>query len=212
MDDNLAETFEPLQLKNGMSIDPKDGSVMGEDFDDPESDYETPEEFIEVPTNQEAVRQITAVNKTITDLPDIPKNMNSIAVVMCYTLFGLSDMNIGIATGLTLEQIANVKMSDTYASYNDEIVTSIVKQEQDNVRNLFAEHSKTAVKKVVKLIRHKNPGIALAASKDVLDRAGHRPADVVEHRLTMDDSIKIVRIIKDETKTNELPPIELTKE
>jgi len=201
---DLAQENEPLQLANGMSINPSDGSVI--------DDFDPADEYIEVPSNKEAVREITAVNRTISDLPDIPDNMNSVAVIMCYTLFGLSDIQIGIATKLTEEQIKNIKSSDVYSTYNDEIVETIVKQEQSNVRNIFSNHAHTAANKIVKLVGSKNEGIAISAAKDILDRDGHRPADVVEHRLTMDDTLEIIHVFKDETKSNQLPVIEIIKE
>jgi len=198
---SLAEPNEPLILANGMKINPSNGFVIDNEAD-----------FVEVPTNKEAIRKITEVNRTISDLPDIPKNMNTISIILTYTLFGLSEMNIGIATGLTSEQIANIKMSDAYAKFNDEIVTNLVTQEASNVRNIFSEHSHKAAMKIVNLVSSDNTGIALSASKDLLDRAGHRPVDIVEHKLTLDDSLEIIHVIKDETKTNELPVIDIIQE
>jgi hypothetical protein len=48
--------------------------------------------------------------------------------------------------------------------------------------------------------------LAFKASQDILDRAGHRPADVIEHRHRMEDSLNIVITKRDETK--QLPTLE----
>jgi hypothetical protein len=45
---------------------------------------------------------------------------------------------------------------------------------------------------------------------DVLDRAGHRPADVVEHRVRMEGALTIEFIEKDAGK--EVPTITIDKE
>ena len=49
--------------------------------------------------------------------------------------------------------------------------------------------------------------LGFAAAKDILDRAGHRPADVVEHRHRLDNSLQIEIIRKDEN-TASLPVID----
>ena len=45
---------------------------------------------------------------------------------------------------------------------------------------------------------------ALDAAKDVLDRGGHRPVDIVEHINRMDGELRIVHIKKDENAINNI--------
>jgi len=200
----LADVSEPLELLNGIKIDPSTGKVIKDDIED--------SEYIEVPTNKEAINKITAVRRTLKDLPDIPKNMNVISIILTYTLFGLSDEHIALATDLTLPQISNIKLSEAYSKYNDQIVSTLVKQEQDNVRGIFATHANTAANKLVTLVQSDNDGIALSAVKDLLDRDGHRPADIVEHNHTINDSLEIIYIVKNETEENLTPIIDINVE
>lgn len=193
---NLAEDNEPLILADGTKIDPVTGDVIT----DPVADY------IEVPNNQEAVQTVLNVRRRIDELPDIPKNMQGVSVILSYTLFGLSDDDIAIATGLTIEQVGNIKMSDTYTKFSDNIVEGLMKSEQSNVRDIISAGSRKAAQKVVNLVNSKHDALAFAAAKDILDRDGHRPADVIEHRHTMDDSLEIIVTYE---KDNELPPIDV---
>jgi hypothetical protein len=60
-------------------------------------------------------------------------------------------------------------------------------------------HAPIAAKKIINLAQSDAEVLAFKASQDVLDRAGHRPVDIVEHRHKMEDALNIVYIKKDET-------------
>jgi hypothetical protein len=80
-----------------------------------------------------------------------------------------------------------------------------------NRSTTFAQrHAKDAANKVIELAASDSEVLAFKASQDVLDRAGHRPADIVEHRVKMEDALNIVFIKKDETQ--EVPTIDVTPE
>ena len=52
-------------------------------------------------------------------------------------------------------------------------------------------------------------GTRMAAAKDVLDRAGHRPADVIEHKHSLEGGLTIEYIDhKDEIPTIDITPNE----
>ena len=53
-----------------------------------------------------------------------------------------------------------------------------------------------------------SPKFALEAAKDLLDRGGHRPVDIVEHVNKMDGELRIVHIRKDETKEKAIQDVE----
>ena len=62
---------------------------------------------------------------------------------------------------------------------------------------MFVSSSKLAANKMVAMVNSSNEATALSAAKDILDRGGHRPADVVEHRLRVDGGLKIEIVRKD---------------
>lgn len=192
----LADINEPLVLADGTKIDPSTGGVIYED-----------ETLVEVPSHTEAVNLVTSTRRKLSDLPDVPKTMHVVSIILSYTLFGLNDTDIAIATGLTEEQIGNIKMSDTYAKFNDSIVESLLKQEQNDVRSIISQAAVTAARKQANLIHSNNEAIALAASNSILDRDGHRASDIIGQREKMEDAL--VFIVKKHKNDDAFPNINI---
>ena len=199
--DILPSHNEPLRLADGKLVYP-DGKVV-----DPNKPQQ--KRYIQVPTNQEAQALIVATRRKISDLPDIPKVTNPVSVVISYTLFGLSDEEIALATNLTTNQITNIKLSAVYKSMHADIINSVLSAEADTVRDIFVQKSRRAALNIADGLDSDNPAERLLASKEVLDRAGFRPADIVEHRHRIDGGLTIEVIKKD---TNNSPIIDLSLE
>lgn len=195
---SLADVTEGLRLADGSVVLPS-GKVMKHN-----------KQMVEVPSNCDAQRIVTATRRRIADLPSVPRTMNAVSVVLCYTLFGLADEEIAIATGMTVEQVGRVKMLEAYGSMQQTIVQQINENDASTVRSLFVAQSRAAATKLVDLVENGEDSIALAAAKDVLDRAGHRPADVVEHRHKMEGGLTIEVRRKDDTV--QTPVIDVTPE
>lgn len=189
--DILPSHNEPLRLADGKLVYP-DGKVV-----DPNKPQQ--KRFIQVPTNQEAQALVVATRRKISDLPDIPKVTNPVSVVISYTLFGLSDEEIALATNLTTNQITNIKSSAVYKSMHADIVNSILSAEADTVRDIFVQKSRRAALNITDGLDSDNPAERLLASKEVLDRAGFRPADIVEHRHNISGglAIEIIKKVED---------------
>lgn len=187
---------EPLKLADGTEIDCSSGKVIKPDKP----------AFVPVPSPSEAQRIVTRARKSVADLPLPPNKMSGVALVAFYTLFGLSDRDIAIALNaqLTEQQIDNIRELDAYKEFMTEAKANMLYTEQNTVREMFENHASNAASKIIELAKSDNDVLAFTASKDVLDRAGHRPADVVEHRHKMEDSLHIVVTKRDESKE---PPI-----
>lgn len=194
----LAEAEAPLVLADGTKIDPSTGRVIRE------------RKFVEVPRASDAQRQVTAVRRTLAELPMPPKTMPAIAVVMAYTLWGLSDEQIALGMEITLDQVRRIKMSEAYSTFYTSVAETLVKTQADDVRSMIAQQSQSAVQRIVELMDSDREDIVLSASKDLLDRAGHRPTDVVEHRHSMEGGLRIE--IVDKTGTSDMPIIDLEVE
>lgn len=190
----LADINEPLVLADGTKIDPRDGTII-----------EDAPVLVEVPSHTEAVKLVTQTRRRIADLPDIPNRMHVVGAVLAYKLFGLDEVEIALATGMTEEQVGRIIVSDAYSQLHSKAVEGILQSDAENVRNLFAQGARAAAQNVVKLAQSNN-ALGFRAAKDVLDRAGMRPADVVEHRHRLDGELHIVHIRRD--KTDEMPIIE----
>lgn len=190
--DQFAELNEPLVLADGTKIDTTTGEVL----------YDS---LVEVPSATEAIKLVTKTRKRIADLPDVPQRMHVVGAVLSYRLFGFDDAEIALALNLTDAQVGRIVISDAYTTLHREVVNSILHSETDSVRSLFEQGARRAAENVVK-ISSRTDALGFRAARDVLDRAGMRPADVVEHRHMMDGQLQIVHIRRD--KHDDLPVIE----
>lgn len=194
---------EPLLLADGTQIDCSSGKVIKDQA----------ASFVSVPCASEAQKIIARTRMTVADLPLPPKQLSAVAMVAFYTLFGMNDRDISIAIDcqLTEEQIEKVRELDAYIEFMQTAKANMLHTETETVRELFEEHAHTAAKKIIDLSQSDNDVLAFKTSQDILDRAGHRPADIVEHRHKMEQgSLNIVYIQKDETKP--IPMIDITPE
>jgi hypothetical protein len=187
----------PLRLADGRLVMP-DGTVGG--------DAPT---LVEVPTPQEAQRIVTAARRKLSELPEVPRTMNAIGVILSYTLFGLDDEEIAIATGLSIDQIGRIKTGDPYTQMHDAVVRTVLDSETNVVRELFTKNARNAAQVVVRAMEEGTRADRMAAAKDILDRSGHRPSDVVEHRHRMDGGLVIEIVRRDGAQ---LPTIEMERE
>jgi hypothetical protein len=180
---------EPLKLADGTEIDCASGKVI----------KHTTAKFVSVPSPTEAQKIIARTRMTVAELPLPPKQLSAIAMVAFYTLYGLSDRDISIALEekLTEEQITNIRELAPYKEFIATAKANMLHTETETVREMFEQHAPKAAQKIVELAQSDVEVLAFKASQDVLDRAGHRPADIVEHRHKMDDALRIVIERKD---------------
>lgn len=197
MNGSLQEVV-PLVLGDGTRINMITGSVI--------KDEPCPEPVF-VPSTAEIIRLTPAVSRRLADLPVSPRQMNAISIVIGYTMLGVSDEMIAQATNIELAVIQKVKESDGYIKVFDEMVLQIVESDKEYVRNLFVSGSKLAAKKVLTLVESPNEATAITAAKDILDRGGHRPADVIDHRHMIAGSLRIEIVKKQGDR--DIPHIEL---
>jgi hypothetical protein len=190
----LPQGTEPLVLADGTMISPIDGDIVIEEV------------LVEVPNTEEIKREITASRKRISDLPVPPDQMNTISIIIAYSLFGITDEDISNTLLVPLEQLKTIKDSDIYTGLQDQFIKNIVTSDASNVRGMFEQKSANAAHKVFDLMESENETTRMVAAKDVLDRAGHRPADVIEHRHKMEGGLTIEYI----EKKDDIPTIDIT--
>lgn len=195
----LPDADEPLILADGTKIDPETGKVIRDKIVG---------SMIAVPSPSEAQRLVVRARKTVADLPLPPQQLSGVGLVAFYVLFGLSDTDISLALDgkITVEQVKQIKSCDAYTEFMATAKANIIETETDIVREVFQTHAHGAAKKIVDLADSDNDVLAFKASQDILDRAGHRPADVVEHRHRMEDALHIVVTKRDETQ--QLPTVD----
>lgn len=193
---------EPLVLADGTKIDPSTGAVINE---------RRRNAFIEVPAPSLAQDIIAKSRRSVADLPAAPKELTGVALVAFYTLFGLGDADIAIVLEgkLTTEQIKRIRALDVYREFMEQAKVNIIDTSTDIVRDIFQKNAIGAANTVVELAQSDNDVLAFKASQDILDRAGHRPADIVEHKHKMDqNALNIVITHRDVDQS--LPVIDAT--
>lgn len=188
-----------LVLADGTKIQQSTGEVVKE----PKKS-----KWLEVPNADTAQALIVKARKSVADLPAPPAQLTGVALVAFYTLFGLSDVDIAIACDgkVTVEQIKRIRELDPYKQWMEHAKTNIIESSADKVRDLFQSQAINAATKIVETAETADGVLAFKASQDILDRAGHRPADIVEHRHRMEDAFHV--IITKKGEGTELPVID----
>jgi ABC-type proline/glycine betaine transport system ATPase subunit len=126
----LPTSAEPLRLADGTLIAPS-GRVVKKSV--------SPSEMIEVPSNTVAQRMVAASRRKLADLPALPTQMNVISVVLMYTMFGVNDDEIAIATGMSVDQVTSLKSHDVYSRVQEEVAKNIIVQDQSEIARLLQE-------------------------------------------------------------------------
>jgi hypothetical protein len=207
----LPAANEPLKLADGTLVYPDKRVVTpsgkahiagGEDLR-----RESSERMVAVPTHYEARKLIINAKRRITDLPETPKTMNTVNVVLLYSMYGLDDFDISVATGLTEHQVGQIKMLDAFQQMRQSLIDTVLTAELDDLRQMLQQKARMALNEQLRLLEDGKQEVRFAAAKDILDRAGMRPVDVVEHRHKMEGGL---RIIVEERNADNTPMVDIT--
>lgn len=192
--------LEPLVLADGTVINPTTGKAVKKP------------KFVEVPSNSAAQQLVVKTRKTVAELPMPPAQMSGVALVAFYTLFGLPDREIAVALDgrLTVEQIKQIKELGAYNEFMTTAKENIIETSAERVRDLFQQKAEMAARKIIEIADDDEGALGFKASQDILDRAGHRPADIVEHKHKMEGGLQIV--ITRKGGEDAIPTLDLTPE
>lgn len=176
-----------LVLADGTKINKADGKVLKD---------KKPSTMIEIPSPRAAQDIVAKTRRGVADMPVAPTQMNAISLCVFYTMWGLTNQDIAIQLNITTQQVNNIKKLPEFQKLYDDIFKGVMETEATDVRGFFQQNARTAAAKIVNLVDEEG-ALGFAAAKDILDRAGHRPADVVEHRHRLDNALQIEVIRKD---------------
>lgn len=166
--------------------------------------------YVAVPTSAEAVREVTRVRRRLADLPEVPERLNIVSCIAAYYMFGLDDYEIAHALGITEAQVGRIKTTEAFGKLIEAITSSVTDGAADDVRALIEQKAHDAAGRIITLMDSDDDKVAVVAAKDILDRAGHRPADVIEHRHKVEGGLTIEYVKRD--RNDELPVIDLQAE
>lgn len=148
-----------------------------------------------------------ATRRHLHEIPDTIRNANACALIASYTLYGLLDDDIASALQTSVDIVSSIRDSETYDIIHRAMCQTVLDAETDEVRDVFRQHARTAAHVLVDTLHNGNRAERVTAAKDFLDRAGHRPADIVEHRHRMEGGLIIEVVTKN--RAHEAPIIDL---
>ena len=154
-------------------------------------------DLIKISSNKEILDREIKVRKVINDLPKFD-NMNLLSVVVSYKMFGLNNNDIMQITGINNEMLNNILMSDAYAKMYNDIVKNIINEDCDDIKVEFKRISRQALRNMNELANTSEVDVVrYTANKDILDRAGLRPEDILQKELDKKNQLSIVYIKKE---------------
>jgi hypothetical protein len=134
---------------------------------------------------------VSNTHRKLAELPALPKQLNSYAAILVYTASGLSDAEISVATKFTVEQITLLRAQPAYSQLEQFIIETVKQEAATEVKSILLNGEVKAATRVVELIDSEDDKVALAASKDLLDRGGHKAAEKLDIRADMLNTFRI---------------------
>lgn len=196
----MEKSVDILVLADGTKIDKATGQVVRDEVETPTLiDDEEPVATIDE-EEVAAIKQRLPLNRYLNDLPGDTNGTRAIAVIAGLTLFGLSNREVSIVCNTDMDKVEAIKKSERYEDFLTGIIDNVMRAQSDNVRAMFVGNAKTAASNLISGLKSKIPEVRHMASKEVLDRGGFRPIDVVEHRVKHENELKIVHIRGDAEK------------
>lgn len=210
--DTLGAQVKLIRLVDGTLIDPltrlpmnttqkpsesPSGATTG---DDSESDDDDVEDQLQI---------VPLHRRSVMDMNLSPQQMAMVNNVLVYTLWGLPDDEVALQCNCTIHQVQVVRALDDYSKMKDGLIEGLKAAYSNSVQGIIAEAAPRAARGMIRNLRSKSPDIQQSAMKDILDRAGHRPADRVEHTHNIGSGSELViRVIK-QTESDALPVLDL---
>lgn len=201
-----------IRLASGILIDTTTGQAIA-----PEPDPETVE--MRVPeASKRSVHEAgrdrinKAVRTNLADLPADTKSCTTVGLVYLYFMLGLNDMDIAHATGLRLNQVEMVKGMALFDKIDVSVRRNMKSLSDSGIRQKIQELSERGIEVLEDAINDTRLEMKERAkiANQMLDRAGFRAADVVEHRLSLEGGLTI-KVVHDVTDEAIVPPVHVSK-
>lgn len=149
-------------------------------------------------------------NRRREDLPTDGNAMTVTALICVYELFGLNVFDMANVLNCTEADIERVRESDAYGEFGHAVMENALKINAKEVNGIMEGFSKVAAMAMVKeSLLAEEAKDRITAAKDIMDRSGFRPADIVEYRHKHEGELVIRHIVKDETRERDMPVIDV---
>ncbi len=118
--------------------------------------------------HSEAVRR----RRTLADVP-MDRNLgNLMAVVVAWSIYGLSDKDIGSVLGQSEDKVSRLKNLPDYESLRNAVITNIQDHELDKARGKIADAKESAAQVLVDGLEAGNLGLRMSAANKILELNG----------------------------------------
>lgn len=192
-------TREPINAKPAVKPAQRTATLVEETEDDIEDeDDEEVSDMLIRPTARRSIMDI-ALNK---------QQMAMINNVLVYTLYGLPDDEVAIQCNCAVHNVHVIRDLDDYRRMYDALIDGLRSAYSSTVQGIIQDAAPVAARSIVRKMKNKSSDISMAAIKDVLDRAGHRPADRVEHSHSFGEGELVIRVIQQNDEKS-IPTLEL---
>lgn len=165
MSEDSGERF--IRLADGRIINAETGEVA--------VSTEINKAFAPPPEKKKPGKRVAAfeegTRRYLDDLPVPTFQSRPLAIIASYVLFGLNEADIAHILQTDVENIRAVIASDAFDKYMDAMLQNVREHDLDKVRKKINDAAFGAAEKIASLVKSPDEKVALAASKDVLDRA-----------------------------------------
>lgn len=176
MSDRDDDTPQYMRLGDGTLIDTKSGkrvvdTAINRAFSD------KPETSLIKPARKGPAFD-GAKRRFLDDLPVTPNQSRAVALVSSFMVFGLSVTDIAFILNTDENTVEAVIQSEAYTKFLDAMLQNIREHDQDKIRKKLNAAAEDAANRITALAKEsKDEKVALAASRDVLDRVTSGAAD-----------------------------------
>jgi hypothetical protein len=161
---------------------------------------------VAVPSNTEAKRLVSQTRRKLADMPALPAQMNSYAAILVYTASGLSDAEISVATGFSVEQVLKLRAAPAYSVLEENIINAVKQESTQEVNSILARGKVRAAQRIVEMVDSEVDVLALKAADSLLDRTGHKAVEKVEV-----NHMQMLRIEVVDKQARDIPIIDMER-
>lgn len=131
------------------------------------------------------------VTRSLRDLPAPANMMKAVAVIMTWTIMGLSDSEISEELGISPTELRQIRGHRAYAEAFEVVFSEFVRANSQFLQARIAAYGGDAVNTLAAKLSSKNELVQVMASKDLLDRSGLRPVDLAGKNTADQNEFKI---------------------
>lgn len=144
------------------------------------------------------------------DLPADPKAITTVGVVWLYFTLGLSDHEVADACGMRVDQVDMIKGLKLFTQLDDLITHNMHELRKDDVQKRIDAMANDAFDTLAGILEDDDakPATKARVAQDMLNRAGFTPAQIINHKHTLNGGL-IIRHVTNDALPKRMPTIDV---